>query len=602
VAVVTFVVFLPALWNGFVEWDDYVNILENPRYRGLGPDQLRWMFTTTLMGHYIPLTWLTFGLDYVVWGMNPLGYHLTNNLLHAANAFLVALLALRLLAKATALAGRPLTIAAGVAALFFALHPLRAESVAWATERRDVLSGLFFLLSILVYLRAGEAARHRRWLLAAAAGAYALALASKSIVMTLPAVLVLLDIYPLRRLRPGRGMWRDPAARAVLVEKLPFVALSLAGAVASYAVLAANAYVTPLARYPWPARIGMAFHSLWFYLAKTVLPVNLSPLYELPAAVNPLDRPFLASAFAVVTLTVTFWLLRRRWPAGLAVWVYYGIVLAPVTGIVHAGHQLTHDRYSYLSCLGWALLVGAGAGVVVRAWAAGTIRPAVARAAAAGVALLFLGLGALTWSQVQVWRDTDTLWRYAIEADPSCSICQNNLGVHLSRRGYPALAKERFQRTLALRPDRVKSYDSLALAHAAVGERDEAIAYLRRMLEHEPGDVDALNNLGVVLITMGKPSEAVATLERGARIDGDHVAIRTNLALALLDLGRPAEALPHALRAATLRSETPQPRFALARTYLALGDRERARPEYDAVLRLEPRLAGLLGPFASSEP
>src|SRR2546425_523337 len=225
------------------------------------------------MGHYIPLTWLTFGLDYVQWGMNPTGYHLTSLLLYAANAAVLYLVSLRLLARATTLAGLPLRLGAVAATLFFALHPLRAESVAWVTERRDVLSGLFFLLTILAYLRMRDASGPRRyWLLAASAGAYVLALASKGSVMVLPAMLLLLDIYPLRQL-----------SRRTLVEKIPFVVLGIAGAAAAYWAQNANAFITPLQRYPLTARIGMTCYSLWFYLSKTVLPTGLGPLYELPA-------------------------------------------------------------------------------------------------------------------------------------------------------------------------------------------------------------------------------------------------------------------------------------------------------------------------------
>src|SRR5437870_2116165 len=176
-ALVTFAVFSPALSNNFVDWDDQINLTGNEEYRGLGTAQLKYFFTTVLMGHYIPLTWLTFGLDYVQWGMNPTGYHLTSLLLYAANAAVLYLVSLRLLARATTLAGLPLRLGAVAATLFFALHPLRAESVAWVTERRDVLSGLFFLLTILAYLRMRDASGPRRyWLLAASAGAYVLAL------------------------------------------------------------------------------------------------------------------------------------------------------------------------------------------------------------------------------------------------------------------------------------------------------------------------------------------------------------------------------------------------------------------------------------------
>src|SRR5262249_23845426 len=198
VAALTFLVFSPALLNGFVEWDDQVNLLQNLSYRGLGWTQLHWMFTNTLMGHYIPVTWLTFGLDFTLWGMNPLGYHLTNNLIHSVNAALFYLVALRLFGKATSFTGGALRISSALAALFFA----------WATERRDCLAALFFLLTILMYLGASEAhGRRRSRFIAVSMACYVLALLSKSIVMTLPAVLILLDIYPLGRLSARWGMW-----------------------------------------------------------------------------------------------------------------------------------------------------------------------------------------------------------------------------------------------------------------------------------------------------------------------------------------------------------------------------------------------------------
>src|SRR2546422_3298436 len=161
-ALVTFLVFLPALWNDFVEWDDQVTLTGNQEYRGLTWPHIRWMFTTVLLGHWIPLTWLTFGLDFVIWGMKPAGYHLTSLVIFAANASVFYVVALRLLRLAAGFTGSALRVSAVAATLFFAVHPLRAESVGWATERRDVLSGLFFLLTVLMYLKAcGEGGRPR---------------------------------------------------------------------------------------------------------------------------------------------------------------------------------------------------------------------------------------------------------------------------------------------------------------------------------------------------------------------------------------------------------------------------------------------------------
>ena len=596
-AAVTLLVFSPTLLNGFVEWDDYTNLFDNPGYRGLAWKQIRWMFTSTLMGHYIPITWLTFGLDYTLWGMNPLGYHLTNTLIHTANAALFYLVGLRLLANATSLTGSALRVASAMATLFFALHPMRAESVAWATERRDVLSSLFFLLTVLMYLKSaeGEGARRHR-LLAGSMACYVLALLSKSIVMTLPLVLVLLDLYPLGRLQWRWAVWRETAARAVLKEKLPYLALGLAGAITSYWAVVSNNYLTSLEKYGWPARIAMTGYSLWFYFEKTVLPVALSPLYELPAVVNPVEPRFLLSGVAVVAISVLLLTLHRRWPAGLAVWVYYGITLGPVTGIVHAGHQLAHDRYSYLSCLGWALLAGAAVGSIAQAVATGALRPWLARAAAAVAAVWILALGTLTWYQIQIWRDTETLWRYAVESDPGCSICQNNVGEVLHRQNLFALAKAQYELTLALRPDRVRVHGNLGLVLQSMGDTEASKHHFSIALARYPNEPDLLNNMGLALLNRKRHSEAMAHLERANRVDPNYVPALVNLGSALVEAEQPEKALAHLLRALERRPGEPMVRLGLARAYLALGEYEAARKEYDALVKLDRQAAQALEP------
>jgi hypothetical protein len=225
VILATFVVFLPALSNEFVDWDDEQMFLENPYYRGFSLAHLRWMWTATHMGHYIPLTWMTLGLDYLLWGMDPTGYHLTNVLLHTANALLVYFIALRLLTltlSTSRIEPWGLRIGAGFAALLFGVHPLRVESVAWATERRDVLCGVFYLLAVHLYLRYWERrlARdryERRWY-AGSVACHAAALLSKSMAVTLPVLLLLLDVYPLRRLGPRAGGWFGREQRPVWAE------------------------------------------------------------------------------------------------------------------------------------------------------------------------------------------------------------------------------------------------------------------------------------------------------------------------------------------------------------------------------------------------
>src|SRR6266581_3556855 len=413
IALVTFAAFLPTLQNQFVNWDDPRNFLENPHYRGLGWTQLHWMWTTHL-GHYIPLTWMTLGLDYLLWGMNPVGYHLTSLLLHVTNAVVFFFVVHRLLTRALPSPferGYALAVSAGVAALVFAIHPLRVESVAWVTERRDVLSGLFYLVAILLYLRACEGgARGRGWYWLSVA-AFVGALLSKSMVVNLPVVLLILDVYPLRRLRGAVGWWSAPARR-VYVEKIPFVLLAAAAsAIALWAQLSHDTMV-PVVQLSTLGRLAVSVYGLSFYLWKTVAPVNLSPLYELPPTVNPWAPPFIVSYGVVLAITAIVLALRRRVPGLPAAWVAYIVVLLPVLGIFQSGPQIAADRYTYLAGLGWAILAGAPLS---------SCRPAK-RFLITGPALCaVLGLGVLTWNQVQVWHDSQKLWTHALAIDPQSS-------------------------------------------------------------------------------------------------------------------------------------------------------------------------------------
>jgi tetratricopeptide (TPR) repeat protein len=602
VALVVFAASSPALLNTFVDWDDAILFRNNAGYRGLGWTQIRWMFTNVMMGHWVPLTWLTHGVDYVLWEMNPAGYHLVNLLFHAANAAVFFLIARRLLAAATALSGVSLRVAGATAALFFGLHPLRAESVAWVTERRDVVSGLFFLLAVLAYLRAASSDDgRRRWKLAVSAGCFVLAFTAKSMVMTLPVVLVLLDIYPLRRLDGRWWRWREEPARSVWKEKIPFVAIAAAGAVVAYYAQAANSFITSFSKVPWSSRPSIVAYGLWFYLSKTAMPSSLSPLYELPAEVDPLHPTFLVPALAVAAITTAAIALRRRWPAGLAAWVYYAVVLAPVVGIVHSGHQLAHDRYSYLACLSWALLVGAGAGAAVRAWQRGAVRPAVGRLAVGACALWIAALGFLTWNQVQIWRDTDSLWRHALESQPECTICQNNLGALLNNAGHLVQAKERFERVLELRPDRVRAHQNLALVAINMGQPANALDHYRRVLAAEPDDVESRNNLSVALTTLGRYREALWHLEYALRVQPESAMLHTNLGMVTWELGDPERALAYLERAVALKPDAPQAHLALGLVLAGQGRLAEATEEYEVLRRLDPKQASLLGPALLQE-
>src|SRR5213596_1947884 len=480
-SLVTFIAFLPTLRNQFVDWDDFKNFLDNPYYRGLAWTQLRWMWTTHL-GHYIPLTWMTFGLDYLLWGMNPLGYHLTNLLLHSANGVVFFFVVCRILARALpglSERGHALAVSAGVASLVFAIHPLRVESVAGATERRDMLSGLFYLLTILMYLRAREREERGRGWYWLSVAVFVLALLSKSMVVNLPVVLLILDVYPLRRLGGFVGWWSGPARR-VYVEKIPFVFLAAAAsAVALMAQLSVHT-VTSLAQLSVPGRLAVSAYGLSFYLWKTVAPVNLSPLYELPPTVNPWAPPFLLSYGLVLAITAIVLALRRHVPGLPAAWLAYVVILLPVLGIFQSGPQIAADRYTYLAGLGWAILAGAG---LLSCWRSSrrskTGTPATWLLT--GIALcVVVGLGVLTWSQAKVWRDSERLWAHTLAIDPDSPLAQNNFGYELYRQGKLAEAIEHYRQALQIKPDYALTHTNLGLALIRQGKLAEAFEHLQQ--------------------------------------------------------------------------------------------------------------------------
>ncbi len=583
ISLLTVAAFLPALQNGFVNWDDADNLLENPNYRGLGWTQLRWMFTAFHMGHYQPLSWLSFAFDYLVWGMNPFGYHLTNLLLHAANAVLFYFIAIRLLSPApsasSAFGEHSLRVAAGFAALLFSVHPLRVESVAWATERRDVLSGLFFLSTLLCYLKAvaGERGDFTRWRNFALA-AYAASLLAKAGGITLPFALLLLDIYPLRRLRGGVKEWLGPEFQSVLREKVPFLLLALVfGAVALFAQHEAGA-LTTLEGYGVGARLAQALFGIAFYLWKSVLPLSLSPLYELPVPFNPWSRPFVLSGFAVLAISAGLYRFRHAWPAGLAVWIYYILLLAPVSGVAQSGPQLAADRYTYLSCLGWALLGAAG---LIYGWGKLDWKRSLALSATAGLALLAFGV--LTWKQTLVWRDSETLWQHVLSVSENSifksSFAHYNLGAIRAGRGeleeaigyyrrslelYPAFPKAhydlavaltrqgqleqalvQYRQTLELAPDHFKAHINLGNLLAGQGQLADAIDHYREALKIEPDSANALYNLGLALLAQGDWKEAIVYFRRAVRIQPDFAEAHEKLGVALLQAGRKGEAVEH---------------------------------------------------------
>src|SRR5436189_13440 len=575
VALVTFTAFWPALQNQFVDWDDSKNFVDNPQYRGLAGTHLRWMWTTFHMGHYAPLTWMTLGLDHVLWGMNPLGYHLTSLLLHAANAVIFYVVVLQILTLALprlADRGRALGASAGFAALVFAIHPQRVESVVWATERRDVLSGLFYLVTILVYLRAyaREAPGRRSYWLSVAL--FGCALLSKSMAVSLPIVLLILDVYPLRRLGGSLGWWSEPARR-VYVEKIPFVLLAAAASALAVRAQSLVHSMAPLDQLSVAARLAVSAYGLSFYLWKMIVPSNLSPLYPRPLTVDPWAMPFVLSYGLVLATTGIALALRRRVPGLSAAWSAYVVVLLPVLGIVQIGSQIAADRYTYLASLGWAILAGAGLGSSWRTSSRSRTGTPTALPLAGIATGVVVALGVLTWSQAQVWHDSERLWTHALATGYDSVAAQNNLGRELVGQGKPAEAIEHFQPAPRSKPDDAEAHYSWAGALLAQGRPPEAIEHFQQALRIKPDYADAHNNWGVALAQQGKPAEAIEHFQQALRIKPDFADTPNNLGVVLGRQGKPAEATAHFQQALRI-----QPDFADAQTNLAKSLPQQGKP------------------------
>src|SRR5712691_1046038 len=537
----------------------------------------------------MPLTWISFALDYLLWGMNPFGYHLTNLLLHAASAVLVFLIARRLLSAAAPGQDRTgLLLGSVAAALFFSIHPLRVESVAWATERKDVLCGLFYLLAVGAYLRSwrgpAEGAVARRWYWSSVVF-FALALLSKAMAMTLPVTLLILDIYPLHRLTRGTGGWLLATARNLVHEKLPYLALSVASAASAMHALVRADVLTATTTLTWPQRIAISCYDLVFYVRKTVLPFVLSAMYELPERVDLSAWPFLPSVIMVVGLTAGSALLRRQVYALSAVWAGYLVALSPVMGLAHNGYQIAADRYTYLPCLGWALLVGAGARL---AWQSSLAYREWARIPALALPALVLGaVGTLTWIQVGVWRDSKTLWSHALAVQPS-AIAHSSVAARLEWEGRTEEALAHQREAARLRPGRPEVQAVVGLALSRAGYTTEAIGHLREAIRIRPQLADAHTGLGVALAREGMAREAMEHFSEAIRLDPKSAEIRNSYGVALGRLGQIDRAIDQFREALRLDPADADAHRNLGLTLLQQGKVQEAIPEFRAALVTKP--------------
>jgi protein O-mannosyl-transferase len=525
-ALTTLLVYLPVTRNGFVNFDDQVYVTENHQVQaGLTWDSIHWAFTSFDAANWHPVTWLSHMLDCELFGLNPAAHHLVNALFHSANAALLFILLRRL----TRLAWPSLLVAA-----LFAWHPLHVESVAWISERKDVLSTFFALLTILSYARyVSENFRRSFWF---ALLFFALGLMAKPMLVTLPFVLLLLDIWPLQRMTGDRG--QVPGALRLTVEKAPFFLLAILSCMVTYVAQRHGAAVMTLAQLSFGLRVENALIAYAGYLLATVWPVNLAVLYPLPEHRHLIHA---ASATATGTLFVISWLAwhaRNRCRCVPVGWLWFLGTLVPVIGLVKVGSMALADRYTYFPLTGIFITIAFGARDLAARF------PILKKPLTAAAVLMLIACVALTERQLQFWRDSETLFRHdlAVTQDSSGN-AHINLGAALEVSGRPTEALVEYREAARLGDDNVNAHFNLANLLFKSGRTAEALPEYRRAIALDPAAANVRLGLGGALANLGDFAGATNEFTEAARLDPRAAAPHFELAKTLLQQGRDAAAM-----------------------------------------------------------
>ncbi len=563
-AVAVLMVFSPATGHQFVTYDDDVYVTDNAWVRqGLAGSSVRWAFTAVHGGNWHPLTWLSHMLDVQCYGLQPWGHHLTNLVLHTLSAVLLFLL----LVRVTGAIGYSIA-----AALLWALHPLRVESVAWVAERKDVLSVCLGLLTLLAYVRYAD--RPAPWRYGLALGIFALGLSAKPMLVTLPAVLLLLDVWPLRR-------WGHVPRPRLLREKLPFLVLAVASSAMTLTAQRAGLHSFDLL--PFGVRLANAVVAYVGYLGKALWPSDLAVLYPHPGASLPTWQVF-GAVVVLIAISTAVWMRARRRPYLAIGWLWYLGTLVPVIGLVQVGDQAMADRYTYLPMIGPTVAVV----WVVSEWLAQRRLQWIGRLAVGLVAA-----GCLVGTRVQLghWRNSETLYRHAIGVTGDNPMIQTNLGAALARQGRWQDAAGCYQEALRLRPSLAKTHANLVSALMALQRYDEATVHCVEALRLDPTLADVHNNFGLLLAQQHRLDEAVDHYRRALAIQPEYAEAHNNLGAALCQQRRVEEGIDHLAKALRLHPQYAAAHVNLGNALVYQGRFDEAERHYAEALRIDPQLA-----------
>jgi tetratricopeptide (TPR) repeat protein len=559
-------------------------VYNNPQVtKGLTLTGIVWALTHNHAGFWHPLTSISHMLDCQLYGLNAGGHHLTNVLLHAATAILLFLVLRRMTGV--------LWSSAFVAAVF-AIHPLRVESVAWVAERKDVLSGLFFMLTLLMYVRYIEKSKVQspksRVFYGLALLFFTLGLMSKQMLVTLPFVLLLLDYWPLERFTIYDLRFTIPR---LLLEKLPLLLLAIAAGFIAF--LMQNSYgamVTPEGL-PIGSRLANGLVSYVTYILKMFWPDNLAVFYPYPAGTPTWEIAVAGALLLFVTIQAVRF--ARRCPYLLVGWLWYLGMLVPVIGLVQVGAQSHADRFTYLPQIGLYLVMVWAVRDVTASW---RYRRQVL-GAAAGIVIATLMAGA--WRQTSYWRNNETLWTHTLACTSGNYLAHNNLGDALMGQGRFAEAIKHFQKVIEIKPGFAAAFNNLGTAFLNQGRLDEAAEYYHRALEIYPGFAEVHNNLGLLLARQGRAAEAIEQYQKAIELNTNHAEFYINLGNLLAAQGRTAGANAQLHRAIELKPDFAEAYYNLGMAFGTLGQLDEAVGQYRKAIQLKPGYANAHGNLAN---
>lgn len=527
-AMLVWVVFARTITYPFINLDDPAYVLKNPHVTGgFTKDAVLWAFTHFHATNWHPVTWLSHMLDCQLYGLNPRGHHLSNVMLHMTTAILLFLVVLQMTAN--------LWRSAFVAAVF-AIHPLRVESVAWIAERKDVLSALFFVLTLASYSHYVRRPSFARY--ATVFFVFALGLMCKPMLVTLPLILLLVDYWPLGRFVPS-------AARGLILEKIPLLVLAIATCMIT--VVAQRLTSQRLMKAALPIRFGNAVISCKAYLHDMVWPSNLATFYPFDGTLVHLSTVIPAALLLSAISLVVFFLQTRRY---LVVgWLWYLVTLGPVTGILQVGEQARADRYTYLPHIGLYLALTWAVSDLCARW-----RSAKLFLGIISTSILF-ALVLVAYTQVRYWKSSESLWRHTVDRTANNGVAHRYLGHALFVEGKRDEAIVEFEQSLQIDERQDMAHVNLGVTLLELGRTQEAISHFETALNINPKCSDAQSNLGMIFLELGRPDEALAYLEDALSIEPDFGTAHYNLANALGTLGRAKEALLHYQRATALDAD-----------------------------------------------